>query len=63
MSYIFHSGYGYSQKRCEDITHWFLSEFFPRHKIVVEIEHKGLKRDGVVGYCDVIGNIIGHDTF
>ena len=56
MSYIFHSGYGYSQKRCEDITYWFLNEYFPRHKIIVEIEHKGLKRDGVVGYCDVVGN-------
>ncbi len=56
MSYIFHSGYGYSQKRCEDITHWFLNEYFPRHKITVEIEHKGLKRDKVVGYCAIIGS-------
>jgi hypothetical protein len=56
MSHIFHSGYGYSQKRCADITSWFLNDYFPRHKITVEIEHKGLKRDGVVGYCDVIGS-------
>ena len=56
MSYIFHSGYGYSEKRCENITYRFLNEYFPRHKIVVEIEHKGLKRDKVVGYCAIIGS-------
>ena len=38
---------------CEDVTSWFLNEYFPRHKIDVDIIHKGLKRDGVVGYCDV----------
>jgi len=32
-----------------------LNEYFPRHKIDVDIIHKGLKRDGLVGYCDVIG--------
>jgi hypothetical protein len=56
MSSIYHSGYGYSKVLCEDITYWFLNEYFPRHKIDVDIIHKGLKRDGVVGYCDVIGN-------
>ena len=55
MSSIYHSGYGYSKVLCEDITSWFLNEFFPRHKIDVEIVHRGLKRDQVVGYCDVIG--------
>jgi hypothetical protein len=54
-STIFHSGYGYSKIICEDVTSWFLNEYFPRHKIDVDIIHKGLKRDGVVGYCDVIG--------
>ena len=55
MSFISHSGYGYSKKLCEDITSWFLNEFYPRHKISVDIVHRGLKRDDVVGYCDVIG--------
>jgi hypothetical protein len=57
MSIVFHTGYGYSKKLCEDITSWFLNEFFPRHKITVEIVHRGLKRENVFGYCDVIGNI------
>ena len=54
MSSIYHFGYGYSKIICEDVTSWFLNEYFPRHKIDVDIIHKGLKRDGVVGYCDVI---------
>jgi hypothetical protein len=56
MSSIYTSGYGYSKIICEDVTSWFLNNFFPRHKIDVDIIHKGLKRDGVVGYCDVVGH-------
>ena len=54
MSYVFTSGYGYSKKLCEDVTSWFLNEFFPRHKIAIEIVHRGLKREQVVGYCDTL---------
>ncbi len=56
MSYIYHSGYGYSKRLCEDVTFWFLNRFFPRHKIYVNIIHRGLKRDQVYGYCDVAGD-------
>jgi hypothetical protein len=55
MSYIQHSGYGYSKRLCEDVTFWFLNKFFPRHKIHVEIVHRGLKREQVYGYCDYVG--------
>ena len=55
MSSIYHSGYGYSKRTCEDVTSWYLNKNYPRHKIDVDIVHRGLKRDGVVGYCDVIG--------
>jgi hypothetical protein len=55
MSYITTSGYGYSKRLCEDITAWFLNKFLPRHKIEVEILHRGLKREGVYGYCDYVG--------
>jgi len=55
MSYIITSGYGYSKILCEDVTSWFLNKFFPRHKIMVDIVHRGLKREGVFGYCDVVG--------
>ena len=55
MSYINHSGYGYSKLLCEDVTTWFLNKFLPRHKIDVEILHRGLKREAVYGYCDYTG--------
>ena len=56
MSSIYHSGYGYSKVICEDVTSWFLNNFFPRHKISVDIIHRGLKNEQVVGYCDVVGH-------
>ena len=56
MSYISHGGYGYSKKLCEDATLWFINNFFPRHTIGIDIDHKGLKRDEVVGYCDTVGD-------
>ena len=55
MSYICHSGYGYSKILCEDVTSWFLNNFFPRHKIMVDIVHRDLKEENVRGYCDVVG--------
>ena len=55
MSYIVTSGYGYSKRLCEDVTSWFLNQFFPRHKIYVEIVHRGLRREHVYGYCDYVG--------
>jgi len=54
MSYIQTSGYGYSKLLCEDVTTWFLNKFLPRHKIDVEILHRGLRREGVYGYCDFV---------
>lgn len=55
MNTIFHSGYGYRKRVCEDVTAWFLNKFFPRHKIHIEIVHRGLNREQVYGYCDVMG--------
>ena len=54
-SYITHSGYGYSQRRCEDITSWFIKTFYPRHKLDVDIIHRGLLGEGALGYCDCTG--------
>jgi hypothetical protein len=49
------SGYGYRKRICEDVACWFLNKFLPRHKIYVEILHRGLKREHVYGYCDYTG--------
>jgi hypothetical protein len=54
MSVLNISGYGYSKRTCEDVASWFLNKFFPRHKIYVEIVHRGLRREGVYGWCDVL---------
>ena len=55
MSYITTSGYGYRKRICEDVACWFLNKFLPRHKIHLEILHRGLKREQVYGYCDYVG--------
>lgn len=56
MSVIYHHGYGYSKRLCEDISTWFLNTYFPRYKIDVEIWHRGLKREHVYGFCDIANN-------
>jgi hypothetical protein len=48
-------GYGFRKRTCTDVTIWFLNEFFSRHKLYVEILHRGLKREGAYGYCDILG--------
>lgn len=55
QSFFYHHGYGYRKRVCEDVTCWFLNKFLPRHKIQLEILHRGLKREGVNGYCDMVG--------
>ena len=57
MSNINHCGYGYSKILCEDITSWFVNNFFPRHKINLTVLHRGLKRECALGYCDVMTDV------
>ena len=54
MSYITFSGYGYRKLLCKSVTTWFLNKFLPRHKIELEILHRGLKGEAVYGYCDYV---------
>ena len=55
QSFIEISGYGYRRRVCENVTTWFLTQFIPRHKLYVEIVHRGLKRENVYGWCDYTG--------
>ena len=50
------TGYGYHKRICEDVASWFLNKFLPRHKVYVEIVHRGLKREHVYGWCDYSGD-------
>ena len=50
MVYLTYSGYNYSKKRCSSIVNWFMDQYFPRHKILVNVDHKGLLREGIFGW-------------
>ena len=34
---------------------WFVFKYFPRHKLEIEVLHRGLKREQALGFCDVAG--------
>lgn len=53
MLTLYTEGYGYSKRLCEDVVCWFVSKYLPRHKLEIEVLHRGLKREGALGYCDV----------
>jgi hypothetical protein len=55
MLTLYTEGYGYSKKLCEDVVTWFIAKYLPRHKLEIEVLHRGLKREGALGYCDVAG--------
>ena len=52
---LYPEGYGYSKRLCEDVVSWFVSKYLPRHKLEIEVLHRGMKREGAYGYCDVAG--------
>ena len=54
MLSITHSGYNYSQRRCVRIVDWFVNEYLPRHKVEINIDHKGLLRERVFGWAWVV---------
>ena len=55
MLYLETTGYGFSKKLCEDVVNWFVSKYLPRHKLEIEVLHRGMKRENAYGYCDVAG--------
>ena len=50
MLFLSHSGYNYSQRRCERVVNWFVNEYLPRYKLFIHVDHKGLLREGVFGW-------------
>jgi hypothetical protein len=55
MLTLYTEGYGFSKRLCEDVVTWFVSKYLPRHKLEIEVLHRGLKREFALGYCDVAG--------
>jgi hypothetical protein len=58
MLTLYTEGYGYSKRLCKDVVTWFVSKYLPRYKLEIEVLHRGLKREGVVGWCDVAGETV-----
>lgn len=55
MLYFETNGYGYPKYLCEDILFWFAKTFYPRHNLDITVNHRGMKREGVYGWCDIMG--------
>lgn len=53
MLSLYTSGSKYSRRRCEAVVSWFTQKYLKRHKIEVEVLHRGLLREGVYGWCTV----------
>lgn len=56
MLYLGMYGYGYSKTLCRKVCDWFMNNNFPRHSVYLDVVHRGLKREGAYGYCDVAGS-------
>ena len=54
MLFLETSGYNYSKRRCADIVEWFVEKYLPKHKLEIIVNHRGLAREGVYGWCSVI---------
>ena len=54
MLYLTHSGYNYSRRRCEGIVTWFVGKYLPNHKLYINVDHKGLRRESVFGWAWVV---------
>lgn len=53
MLELYTSGYGYSKKRCRDAVEWFYDTYLKRYKITIEVLHRSLKSEGVIGWASV----------
>ena len=54
MLYLETTGYNYSKNRCQNVVNWFIAKYLPRHKIDIVVNHRGLAREGVYGWCTVL---------
>lgn len=54
MLFLEISGYNYSKRRCERVVNWFIEKHLPRHKLDIIVNHRGLLREGVYGWCTVM---------
>lgn len=53
MLFLETSGYNYSKRRCENAVEWFVDQYLSKYKISIVVNHRGLYREGVFGWCSV----------
>ena len=42
------------RRRCKRVIEWFKAKYMPRHHLDITVVHRGLKREGAVGFCTVM---------
>lgn len=52
-SYIEITGHRARKKQCFNVINWFLENYLPRHQLDIIVNHRGLLREGVYGWCTV----------
>ena len=50
MHFLTFSGYNYSKKRCERVVNWFVDKHLSNYKLIINVDHKGLLREGIFGW-------------
>ena len=55
MLYLEVTGKG-PRRLCNRVVGWFKGKYLPRHHLDLSIVHRGLKREGVSGWCMVNGS-------
>ena len=50
MHFLTFSGYNYSKKRCERFVNWFVDKHLSNYKLIINVDHKGLLREGIFGW-------------
>jgi hypothetical protein len=53
MHFLEISGHRARKRLCSAAVDWFLTYYFPRHTIDLQVNHRGLAREGVYGWCDI----------
>ena len=54
MLTIYTSGNKTRKKLCNKVVEWFYSNYLIEYDTIIEVLHRGLIREGVYGYCDVV---------
>ena len=55
MLYLEVTGKG-PRRLCNRVVGWFMGQYLPRHHLDISVVHRGLKREGVSGWCMVNGS-------